>query len=156
MHESGETHERRRDLSGDEVIGEVEDGEVAEVPDIGGDRAGDPVTDEVEEAEGGEMGRDAGRDLAGDSFPIGEDEGGEGGKRADLRGDRTRHEGGGGGGGRSNGRIFGVEAEVDDAAGGGVAADAEPVLVAAIATGPGIEDAEDTVGLEVEGGLEGE
>lgn len=46
---------------------------MAEEADVGRERAGEAIADEIEDAERGERGGNAGRDRAGDLFPIGED-----------------------------------------------------------------------------------
>ncbi|KAG6403132.1 hypothetical protein SASPL_135349 [Salvia splendens] len=114
MREGGEIPEIGRDLAGDLVVGEVEDGEAGEAADVGGDLAGELVS--------------------------GEGEGGEAGEEANGGGDGAGHVAGGGVGLVEEG-ILGLAAEIDigDAAGLGVATDAV-LAVAAVAVGPGVEE----------------
>ncbi|KAK6925669.1 hypothetical protein RJ641_007388 [Dillenia turbinata] len=140
MHEAGNVDNRLRNPAGDEIVGDVEDGESTEFADIGGKFAGEFVTDKVENAEKGKSGY-AGRYFAGDSFPVCYDDAGETLEFANGRRDRAGHEPGSTG--LFENRVFGLAAEVDvsNLTSIGIATDSVPAL-AAIDTFPRVEDAQ--------------
>jgi len=90
VHQPGESHDRRRNTAGDSVIGEVDDREPLEIPDIFRNLARNLVSDQVEDSERGQR-CDALGYLAGDSLPVGDDELGEPVELADLGRDRPGH-----------------------------------------------------------------
>lgn len=90
MHQPGESHDRRRNTAGDSVIGDVEDREPLEVPDIFRNLSRNLVSDQVEDPERGQR-RHALGYLAGDTLPVGDDELGESVELADLGRDRPGH-----------------------------------------------------------------
>lgn len=151
MHEAREVRKRRRDSPGDCVVGDVEDGEAVEPPDVGGDGAGDAVSDEVDDSEE-RKGGDAAGDLSGDSLPVGDGEAGETCEPADRRRDVSGHVAGAVGPLEDWVLRLAAEVDVGDAPGLPVAADAVP-FVAAVGAGPRVEDAEVRV---VERRLEGQ
>jgi len=140
VHETREVRERRRERAGDAVVGEVEHREAVEPADVRRDAAGDAVSDEVDDAEE-RQGCDAARDLAGDSLPVCDGDAGKSPEPADRRRDVAGHVAGPVS--SLEDRLLGLAAEVDvgDAAGLLVAAHAVPV-VAAVGTGPRVEDSE--------------
>lgn len=100
-----------------------------EVSDIGGDFTGDLVSGKVEDSEGGKRG-DAGGNFTGDGFPVGDNEGGEVVKVANLRRDFSGHVAGTVK--LLEDSFFRVAMEVDigDTVSCWVAADAVPVMAA--------------------------
>lgn len=108
--------------------------------DIAGNIAGDPVSNEINDSKE-RQGGDTGRDFAGDSLPVGDGDAGELSEITDFRRYETRHIASTVG--FFEDRIFGLatEADVSNATGLLVAANAVPVVAAVIAR-PRVEDSQ--------------
>lgn len=151
MHQTLEVSDGRRDSPRDEIIGDVKNCEPLESAYIGRDHARDPISNEIHDSEKRKV-CDAPWDLAGDSLPIGNDNGGEAREPADGGGDVAGHVTGSVGPLEDGVLGLSTKGDVGDPSGLGVTADAIPV-VATVGARPRVEDAQ--VGL-VESCLEGQ
>lgn len=123
------------------IVSEVKHGELAEPPNVAGNFAGQHVAREIKDSKERQGGRDAAREGAGNGLPIGDRKSGELGEVADGRGDGTGHVAGAIDVPEDRVVEEAAKGDVDDAASGGVAADAVPA-VATVGASPGTEEAD--------------
>lgn len=76
MHQAGEVRDGRWDTPGDEIIGEVEDGEPLEPANIVRNLARDLIPNKIQDSKKGKRGDTRG-DLARDALPISDNDRGE-------------------------------------------------------------------------------
>lgn len=138
MHQTRYPSERRRDRSGDEVVGDVQHREPLKSPDTSRDRTGELVADQIQDTEEGQGGN-AGRNLAGDSLPISDNDAREAPEFTDGWGDSAVHVAS-----AASPLEYGVlrlatEVDVGDAVSLRVATHAVPLLATVVAP-PGVEN----------------
>lgn len=143
VHQIRKRRERRRNGTGNQIVRHVENRESAEPTKVRWKVARETVTDEVKDSKERQGGYTP-RNLPGNALPVRYDYAGEASELADSRRDGTGHETGTVS--PFENRILGFSPEVNigDAMVHRVAANAVPA-VAAVVSGPGVEDSQ--VGL---------